>query len=62
MEYCKSNKNATEIAKRRFVVFMIKMSLLTPQPKSGFQSFFKTIPHWEMNPKQDAYQTSIKMR
>ena len=27
----------------------------------GFHSFILTIRHWEMNPNQDAHQTSIKM-
>ena len=47
----KNNKNATETA---------KVSLLTAKSENGSQSFILVIHHWEMNPDQDAHQTSIK--
>ena len=40
---------------------MDKVWLLITQSETGFQSFVLAICHWEMNPDQDADQTSIKM-
>ena len=39
---------------------MAKVSLLSAKSETGFQSFILVI-YLEMNPDQDAYQTSNKM-
>ena len=45
---------------RKFLVFMVKESLLTAKSEIGVQIFSLTICYWEMNPDQDAHQTSTK--
>ena len=40
---------------------MAKVSLLATKSETGLQSFIFMIHHKEMNPDQDAHQTSIKM-
>ena len=56
----KNNKNTTETAKKISSV-MAKVPLLTTKSETGFQSFILVIHHKEMNPDQDAHQSSIKM-
>ena len=36
------------------VVFVSKESLLTANFETGFQNFVLALPHWEINPNQDA--------
>ena len=45
---------------KEFLVFMVKVSLLTAKSKTGFQSFVLTICNWEINPDQDALQVLVE--
>ena len=40
---------------------MAKVSFVTANSETGFLRFVRVIRHKEMNPNQDARQTSIKM-
>ena len=53
-----NKRNALETA-IKIVIF--KVSLLTTESEPGFESSVLAIRNWEMNPDQDAYQSSIKM-
>ena len=53
----KNYKNSKET--RKFLVFVVKVSLLTAKSETGFQYFWQYVR--EMNPNQDTHQTSIKM-
>ena len=53
----KNNKNATKAAKIFFSDY--GQSVITDrQVKTSFQRFFQVIDHSEINPNQDAHQTS----
>ena len=45
--------------KKKFLVFMTEVSLLTTKSKTDFQSFCSG--HWEMNLNKEAQQILIKI-
>ena len=63
MQCCETLRITKTLQKqlRKFLVFMVKVSLRTTKSETSFQNFILVIRHWEKNPPKGTHQTSIKM-